>query len=260
MTTGFGDILRKWRKQRRFSQLALALDANISGRHLSFLESGRAKPSRDMVLRLTRHLDMPKAEVNRTLLAAGLAPAYPTRAPNDTDLLPVHQAVAKLLENHMPYPAIAINRYWTITHANEAAIGLLEETGFGGYTNLLEALASQPPQESNIINWEEAIGLLLARLRTEMSEMGNDPVFAKLLGELEMQFDMHAEGVDIDYGQSIIPTKFRTATGTISLFSSIAQFGTIQDITLEDLKIELMFPMDDASDRYLLQQGQDSFR
>ncbi len=242
--------MRDWRRKRRHSQLSLALESDISPRHLSFLESGRANPSRDMVLRLADCLKMPKAEINRTLLSAGFAPLYMARAADHSDLAPVRQAIAGLLENHLPYPAIALDRHWTITGANAAAVNFLGAAGFGGYANLLEAMTDQTPETSSIVNWEETVSLLLARARAEMTSLGDDPVLAGLVGNLAAHLGRHADGVDIDRARAVIPTRFRIGQQTLSLFSTIAQFGTVQDIALDDLKVELMFPLDDVTDRY----------
>lgn len=250
MTHTYADILRGWRKKRRYSQLSFGLHADVSARHLSFLESGRAKPSRDMVLKLADSLEMPRSEVNRALLSAGFAPAYKARPKDHADLAPIHGAIARLLENHMPYPALAMDRFWTITNANDAAIRFLQGAGFGGHTNLLEALAAQSPDQSSILNWEEAIDLLLTRLRAEMQAYDAPPDFLRLFSALEDCFKKHCKDPAVDRAQAIIPTRFKIGEQVLSLFSTIAQFGTVQDITLDELKVELMFPMDAETDRY----------
>ncbi len=244
----FGDIMRTWRKRRRFSQLALALRAGISPRHLSFLESGRSEPSREMVHRLADSLDIPRPDVNRALLSAGYAPVYHERDRSDADLAPVHEAIKILLHNHMPYPALVMDRYWNITAANDAAGRLLEVTGFAGHTSLLAALAAQTPEESSILNWSESIAAILLRLQAELSILGDDPVLEKLAGTLQAHFDKYGEGHVLDRSQAILPTRFRIDGQVISTFSTLAQFGTVQDIALHDLKVELMFPMDAESE------------
>ena len=246
----YGDILRVWRKKRRYSQLAFSLQAGISSRHLSFLESGRAQPSRDMVLRLADNLEAPKPDINRMLLSAGFAPAYKARPQGDADLAPIHTAISSLLANHMPYPAIAMDRYWTITNANDAAMNLLGAAGFAEHTNFLEALATQSPEDSSIINWQETVGTLLVRLQAELSLLGEDDVLGALTQNLQAHFNAHCDGHTPDRDQAILPTRFRIGDAIISVFSTIAQFGTVQDITLDDLKVELMFPMDEVSEAY----------
>jgi len=246
----YGDIMRIWRKKRRYSQLTFSEYAGISSRHLSFLESGRARPSREMVLKLADCLGMPKLDVNHALLCAGFAPAFKARPQGDADLTPVHEAINILLRNHMPYPALVMDRHWTITGANEAAVKLLIAAGFGGRTNFLEALASQSPEESAIINWADAIGILLDRLRTELNLLGDDDVLRELAQKLQANLEAHCPGHVTDRALAILPTRLAIDDEIISVFSTITQFGTVQDITLDDLKVELMFPMDDVSTRY----------
>jgi transcriptional regulator with XRE-family HTH domain len=125
-TQPVGDLLRAWRERRRLSQLALALDADVSTRHLSFLETGRARPSREMLLRLMECLDVPLRERNRLLLAAGYAPAFPERGLNDPALQPARQAVERVLAAHKPFPAHAVDRHWTLVATNDVAWPLLE--------------------------------------------------------------------------------------------------------------------------------------
>lgn len=227
--------------------MALGLSANVSARHISFLETGRAKPSREMVLQLADCLTMPKPEANRALHLAGFAPAYPTRSTNDQDLAPIHRAIALLLENQMPFPAIALDGNWNIKGGNAAALHLMQDFGFEGQSNLLEAIISQPPAESKIINWEEAIGLLLSRLHTET---GVTPKLDALVQRLAQHFEKHATGSGFDRSKAVIPTQFLVGGKTISVFSTIASFGSVQDMVLDDLRIELTFPMDDASEAY----------
>jgi len=250
MTATFGQHLRDWRTKRRYSQLSFSLHADVSARHVSFLESGRARPSRDMVLRLAQSLEMPRAEVNRALQFAGFTPAYSQRAPDHADLAPIRAAIEALLQNHMPYPALAMDGFWNVTALNPAAMRLMSEVGFAGHSNLLAALASQTPEQSAIINWSESIGLLLTRLQSEMPLAGLDAGFDQHVKNLQDLFDAHGKSHRTDSASAVIPTRFAIGEQEISLFSTIAQFGTVQDISLAELKVELMFPMDDGSADY----------
>ena len=243
-------MLGDWRKKRRFSQLSFGLLADVSPRHISFLETGRAKPSREMVLKLAKFLDMPKTETNRALLLAGFSPAYLTRSPDDIDLAPIHQAITMLLDNHMPYPAIGLDALWNIKMYNAAAVKLLSEAGLGGHTNMIEALIDQTPTQSAIENWDEAIGLLLEHLQTELSSRGDDPQLQNLVQKLSKHYLRYGGTTHIDNTKAVIPTRLKIGAQTISVFSTIVNFSTVQDITLNDLKIELMFPMDEASKAY----------
>lgn len=253
VSPNYGDLLSGWRKKRRFSQLSFALMADVSPRHVSFLETGRSKPSREMVLKLSDCLAMPKADINRALLLAGYSPAYRERPSDDADLAPIQRAIAHLLDNHMPYPAVGLDRLWNITAGNPAAVKFLSDTGFAGCSNLLEALAEQTPETSSIENWQETIGLFLARVQTELQAGGYEPELQQRVQKLAAHFARHSTGVDIDRTKAVIPTRFRVGKRVISVFSTIAGFGTLQDVTLDDLKIELMFPLDAVSDAYFIE-------
>ncbi len=246
----FGNLLRDWRQKRRFSQLSLALVADVSARHVCFLETGRAQPSREMVLQLADSLAMPKAETNHALQLAGFTPAYLQRPVDDADLAPVHQAISHLLNSHMPYPAIALDDLWNIKAANKMAVMLLESSGFGGHKNLLEALASQTPEQSKIENWEETIGLLIARLRAETLISVPGPKLQTLVDNLISHFNNHAKGKGIDRTKAVISTSFNIDGRIISVFSTIASFGSVQDVVLDNLKVELMFPADEVAEAY----------
>jgi len=208
-----------------------------------------------MVLKLADCLDMPKGEINRALLMAGYSPAYLSRATNDADLAPVHQAVSLLLDNHMPYPAISIDHLWNIKAGNVAAMKLLIDAGFGGHSNLIEALCAQSPKQSTITNWHEAIGLLLTRLQTELLSGGADEEFETLVARLAAHSKRHDNKERIDRSQAVIPTRFALEGKIISVFSTIAGFGSVQDVVLDDLKVELMFPLDDISRAYFIERN-----
>ena len=252
----YGDHLSNWRKKRRFSQLSFGLCAEVSPRHVSFLETGRARPSREMVLKLADCLAMPKADINHALLLAGFSPAYLARSAGDTDLAPIQHAISFMLDNHMPYPAIGLDRFWNIKTGNGAAMKLLTDAGFSDYTNLLDALCDQTPQQSSIKNWQETVGLFLTRAQTEMRATGHDPAVEKIVQRLEDHFSRHSNGGDIDRSKAVIATHFGIGDQTISVFSTIASFGSVQDVILDDLKVELMFPLDDISKAYFLNTNQ----
>ena len=254
MTSAFGNILRDWRKQRRMSQLDLGLDANVSARHISFIEQGRSKPSREMVLNLTQCLQMPKAQTNQAFLAAGYAPVFQQHANNNTNLAQIHSAINIMLENHMPYPAIVMDNHWNIINANECAQSLLVQTGFAGHKNLIKALISDTPEKSSIENWHEAVTLILQRLKVELFHLGEDETLSQLTSQLEGHLDLHSPKPRlVDFTQAVIPTRFRIGKNTISVFSTLAQFGSVFDLTLADLKIELMFPADDETKKFFTQ-------
>jgi transcriptional regulator with XRE-family HTH domain len=244
---GVGPLLRRWRDQRRLSQMELALEAAVSTRHLSFVETGRAKPSREMVVRLAEHLDVPLRERNELLLAAGYAPAYAESSFEDAGLGQVRDAVGRLLAAHEPYPAIAVDRRWELIDGN-AGIPLMTA---GCAAHLLEPpinalrLTLHPegmaPQIANLAEWR---GHLLARLRREVNAT-QDAQLRALLAELEAYpGGEQAEGVPAP-GAIVVPLRLAHPAGELSFMSTITTFGTPLDITVSELSIEAFFPADD---------------
>ena len=238
----FPDILKDWRGTRRFSQLALAAEADVSLRHLSFLETGRSRPSPGMVERLCDALDMPLAARNQMLVAAGFAARHAARRWDDTDMAPVRHALEHTLESHAPYPAIAVDRLWTVSRLNAPARALFGPLGIDEGVSLLELMTSDalPPL---IENWPEVARHATRRLRTESAAAGGVP-------ELDRVAD-HLAAVpwpDERPLGPVVPTVHRVGPVRLSLFATIAQFGTPEDLTLENLKIELYFPADEATD------------
>jgi transcriptional regulator with XRE-family HTH domain len=268
MTSGFtrpiGDLLREWRERRRLSQLTLALDAEVSTRHLSFLETGRARPSREMVLRLAERMDIPLRERNTMLLAAGFAPVYPERDLDDPALRAARRAVDLVLDGHKPYPAHAVDRYWTLVASNHLARPLLA----GVAPELLEPpinvlrLSLHPrglaPQITNLGQWRAHI---LHRLRQQV-ESSADPMLDAFLTELAGYATPDDEGADEplrDLYESgiVVPLRLRTAWGMLALFSTITIFGTPVDVTLSELAIEAFFPADEATGEILRRIAED---
>jgi transcriptional regulator with XRE-family HTH domain len=246
----FGAVLREWRRLRRFSQMTLALEAEISARHLSFLESGRAAPSRSMVLRLANTLDMPRAITNQALRSAGFAPAYPALQPGDPDFAPIRLAIDSTLSNHAPYPAVAIDASWNILAANKPALRLFSDVGAAAATNMIRALI-QLADGGAIENWEETATLALMRLRAELAGLGGNAALAALAAELAATPRLAAFDVaSLDLNRAVIPTVFRLGVARVSLFSTIAQFGAVQDVEASSWRIELMFPADDDARRF----------
>jgi transcriptional regulator with XRE-family HTH domain len=246
----FGDLIREWRSIRRFSQLDLSLEAETSARHVSFLESGRARPSRGMVLKLSEALQMPKAIANQALFAAGFSPAYPQLAEDAPDLAPIRAAIETVLKKHAPLPAIAIDQHWNIIAANGPALALFGALGLAGAANMIDALLLAA-QTDAVENWEETSLLALARLRAEISQLGGDATLdalaRKLAGHPRLaEADLGA----IDLNQAVIPSVFNVAGRRLSMFSTIAQFGTVQDVAASEIRIEMMFPADEPTQRY----------
>ena len=251
-----GDLLRDWRQRRRFSQLELAGDAEVSTRHLSFIERGKAAPSRDMLLRLAEHLAIPLRERNRLLLAGGFAPLHLERSMDAADMSAARAAVEAVLAGHEPFPALAIDRHRNLVAANPAIARLLE----GVAPWLLEApvnvfrLSLHPeglaPRIVNLVEWRHH---LLHRLRCEV-DTSADPTLAALLDELRALPRPFNRGPSPPTNGIAIPLKLRdTRSGvTLSLLSTTTVFGTATDIALAELTLECFYPADEATREALI--------
>jgi len=245
---GIGEHLRHWREHRRLSQLALAQEAAVSTRHLSYVETGRAEPSREMVLRLAERLDIPLRERNVLLMAAGFAPLYRERPLDDPALAAAREAVELVLRGHEPYPALAVDRHWQLVAANRVLPRLLE----GADAALLQApinvlrLSLHPqglaPRIVNLAQWR---GHLFERLRQQIAATG-DPVLAALLDELRAYpcddpSAAHAAG---EHPGVVVPLILRSAAGPLAFISTTTVFGSPVDVTLQELAVESFFPSD----------------
>jgi transcriptional regulator with XRE-family HTH domain len=250
-TQPVGGLLREWRQRRRLSQLDLACDARISTRHLSFVETGRAHPSRDMLLHLSEQLDVPVRERNVLLVAAGYAPIFPERPLADPALAAARAAVNLVLERQKPYPAFALDRHWGIVASNAA----LPEMYDGVAADLLEPPVnamrlSLHPQglAPKIVNLAEWRAHLLHRLRHQV-ELTADRTLIDLLREVS-EYPAPAEKVGQVHGLEhdiAIPFRIKTSSGVLSFFSMTTVFGTPVDVMLSELALELFFPADDET-------------
>jgi len=249
-----GDLLREWRQRRRMSQLDLSLEADISTKHLSFLETGRSQPSRDMVLLLAEQLEIPLRERNVLLVAAGYAPVFAERPLQDPALQQARKAVELVLAGHEPYPALAVDRHWTLIAAN-GAVGRMIAGADAGLlqppVNVLR-LSLHPkglaPRIANLAEWRAH---LFARLRRQI-EVSADPVLTELLRELETYPAPRAQkagrpACGHEYAGVLVPVQFITEQGVLSFFSTTTVFGTPLDITLSELALESFFPADAAT-------------
>ncbi|MFT4046183.1 MAG: helix-turn-helix transcriptional regulator [Solimonas sp.] len=264
----FGRLLRDCRRGRRLSQLELALRADVSQRHLSFLESGRAQPSREMVLQLAETLDLPLRERNRLLFAAGYAGLYPQRPLEAPDMQPALQALDLLLRHHEPYPAVVVDRAWNLLRANAVAGPLLGALGaddamwhaVGGDAprNLLKLMLHERGLRARIANFDAIAPPLLARTAREALE---HPAVAAVLDEVLRDPGLPRHWRQIDLCRPslpVLPTEFVIGTQRVRLFSMLTTFGTPLDVTADELRVESFFPADDASDallRALARQG-----
>jgi transcriptional regulator with XRE-family HTH domain len=239
-----GEHLRTWRQRRRLSQLDLALEAEISARHLSFLETGRSQPSREMILHLAEQLEIPMRERNVLLVAAGYAPIFPERNLDDPALQAARRAIELVIEGHKPYPAFAVDRHWNVVASN----GALQEVYEGVSPELLARpvnamrLSLHPegvaPRIANLAEWRAH---LLHRLRQQV-DLTADPKLVELQREL---LSYPAPPPDGSGRQDVIvPFKVHTSAGLLSFFSTTMVFGTPIDITLSELALESFFPAD----------------
>lgn len=244
MGLDFGATLKEWRQARRVSQLDLGLSAGVSSRHISFLETGRSRPSRGMVLRLCDELDVPIAQRNRMLTAAGLSPAYAERDLSEADMAPMRAAVDWTLERHDPYPAMAIDRHWRLVKANKSMAGLLAAFGMAEGDSLLDMMTDSPWVRAALENYDEVAQHMLARLRVEAAHFGHDPVLEAAIGRFEKIVGAASLSVD-GIRPAVIPAVYVLGDMRLSLFSTISQFGSAEDIALSELRIELMFPADE---------------
>jgi transcriptional regulator with XRE-family HTH domain len=251
-TRPVGDLIREWRQRRRMSQLELALGADISSRHLSFLETGRSVPSREMLLHLAERLEVPLRARNAMLLAAGYAPAFRERPLSDPALDTARQAVEQLLAAHEPFPALAVDRHWSMLAANRAATRL--------FTGISPALLQPPvnvlrlslhpdgaaPRIANLAEWR---GHVFARLAHQI-EVTGDPGLAELLRELQAYpapQPVEPPAPERSAYEVVVPLQLVTPVGTLSLISTTTVFGTPLDVTLSELALETFFPADAAS-------------
>jgi transcriptional regulator with XRE-family HTH domain len=243
----FGDHLRDWRQRRRLSQMDLALDAEISTRHLSFLETGRAQPSRDMVLRLAEQLETPLRERNVLLMAAGFAPVFVERALDDPALAPARKAIDLILKGHEPYPALVVDLRWNLVAANTAVAPLL--TGVdpeltAAPANVMRIALHPNGLAPRIANFAEWRAHLIERLKSQVAITG-DAGLTDLLAEVQSYPvppapDRRPE----DFGGIAVPFQLMTETGVLSFYSTTTVFGAAVDITLSELSLETFFPAD----------------
>lgn len=233
------------------SQLDLALEAEISTRHLSFMETGRSQPSREMVLRLAEQLDIPLRERNALLVSAGYAPVYPERRLDDPLLEPARKAMELVLSGHEPYPALALDRHWNMLASNKAVAPLLEGVDPALLTppvNVLRLSLHPKGVAPRIVNYREWRTHLFERLRHQIA-ISADPVLVDLMHELETYPEpdgaqSHSPSGKSDYAGVVVPLQFRTTAGILSFISTTTVFGTPVDVTLSELALESFFPAD----------------
>jgi transcriptional regulator with XRE-family HTH domain len=249
-----GALLQYWRRARNLSQLALAHEANVSPRHVCFVETGRAKPSRDMVLLLADTLAVPLRERNALLLAAGFAPMFRESRLDAPELAPVRTALAAILKQQQPYPAVVMDRHWDIVAANEVATRffsvLLDGRTPAVAGNVLRLMFHPDGLRPRVENWEDVAHALIRRVHREAVEGTLDDAGRALLAEV-LDYPSVPErwrapelGVPL---VPVVPVTFRHGEEAFRYFSAVTVLGTPQDITLQELRVECFFPLDEAT-------------
>ncbi|WP_376965698.1 helix-turn-helix domain-containing protein [Azospirillum sp. A26] len=245
-----GALLRSWRQRRGLSQLDLACEADISTRHVSFLETGRSQPSRGMLIHLAERLDVPLRERNALLVAAGYAPVYSEHGLDSPAMQAARKAVDLVLTGHEPFPALAVDRHWQLLAANRAVAPLLEGVSaelLAGPVNVLRLSLHPDGLAARIGNWAQWREHVLSRL-TRQIEAGADPVLVALRSELQ-GYPAPASGSEGGseaghHPDVVVPLRLHTSFGLLTLFSTTTVFGTAVDVTLSELAIEAFFPAD----------------
>ncbi len=256
--SSLGGLLKDWRKRRGLSQLELALTARTTQRHLSFIESGRTTPSRDMILRLSVTMDIPLRQQNALLLAAGYAPIWRERDLSAPDLAMVNTALDHMLGQHEPYPAFVADRCWNLLRANRGAIMLTEfllgpapAEPAADLSNVAVALMSPEGLRPFLANWEDVAHYVLRGVQADVQADGAPETLA-LLNRLLALPDVAVltdRPPTAEQQAPVLPMLFQQGNTTLSLFSTIATLGIPHDVTLQEVRIECLFPMDDATAR-----------
>jgi transcriptional regulator with XRE-family HTH domain len=253
-TDTFGGLLRHWRTARHMSQLALATEAGISTRHLSFLETGRAQPSREMVQLLTGMLDVPLGERNALLVSAGYAPVPGEQPLGAADLEPVRRPLQFILNQQEPFPAIVLDAHWNIVMGNAAShriFGLFKDRGEHEGANVMRTVFDPERMRRFILNWEEVAQCLMHSLHREVAATGGEGV-VRLRDELLAYPGVPSRWAAADKVAPMPPLatmRMRKDDLTLSFFSTVTTFATPRDLTLQQLKIECFFPADTATEQ-----------
>lgn len=249
----FGELLRRWRTLRSFSQLELALAADVSSRHVSFMETGRARPSADMVSRLAEALTLPLRERNALLLAAGFAPGYEERPLAAPELSRARQAIELILEHQEPYPAFVLSQHWDVVMRNRASdrvFGWLLR-GRARDRNIMRQVFSDEGLRPLIVNWDEVARDMVQHLHGQALQTPSDRALAALRSEILASPNAPARPGDVSLSPAPLLTAIYARDGKeLRFFSTLSTFGAPYDVTLEELRIESTFPADAATDEF----------
>lgn len=240
-----GELLREWRRRRHLSQLDLAIQAGVSSRHVSFVETGRTVPSRRMVLHLAEHLQVPLRERNRLLVAAGYAPVFQERPLDAPDLTTARDALQQILRGHEPNPALVVDRRWNLILANSAASVFMDGVApalLEPPVNMMRLGLHPDGFASRLLNLEQVRGFLLPRLARQAQRTG-DPHLSDLHAEL-VSYGVPDQFEPPDPADITLPVRIRHRGSELSFFNTITTFGAAFDITLEGIAVEAYFPAD----------------
>ncbi len=247
-----GELLRGWRERRRLSQLELANRVEVSTRHVSFVETGRSKPSREMVMRLAEHLDVPLRDRNQLLLAGGFAPVYSEASLHSPSMLAIRTTLRRLLKAHEPYPALVVDRWWNIVEAN-AGIAIftadVDEKLLQAPINALRLTLHPDGLARRIANIAEVRAAALASLQRQIAGTA-DPELQDLYDELR-GYAVNDKPAPPGPAEVVVPFNLTHDDRELSLLTTIATFGTPLDVTVSELMIESFYPADDATAEYL---------
>jgi transcriptional regulator with XRE-family HTH domain len=250
-----GDLLREWRSVRRLSQLDLALAADVSSRHLSYVETGRAQPSRDLVARLAQTLELPLREQNELLVAAGYAPEYSESPLTAPEMSTVRKAIELILNKQDPYPAIVMNRHWDLLMANESTTRIFRWLlgGLPAQSNIMKTFFDPAGVRPYVVNWEECAGDLIRHLHNDLAAAPSDASTGQLMRDVLAYPDVPQRWAKRQLPApvpSLSTITYRKGDVDLTFFWTMATFGTPHDVSLDELRIECSFPADEATDRF----------
>jgi transcriptional regulator with XRE-family HTH domain len=253
VATPLGTLLRRWRTTRGRSQLALSLDMGVSQRHVSFVESGRSVPSRALLLGIANALDVPLRDRNALLLAAGYAPMYADAAWDAAEMRVVHRALERMLKQHEPYPALVMDRHWNVLMTNEAAPRFFGQfvdlSRYRKPRNLLRMMFDPEGLRSFVENWELVAASLFQRIHREAVGGVLDETMQALIDELLAVpgVDPDWRGAEVPGASPVVPIAFVKNGHASSWFSMVSTVGTPQSLAAQELRVECMFPADEAT-------------
>ena len=249
MVSPFGVLLREWRAARHVSQLHLALQANVSSRHLSCVETGRAQPSRELIGRLAVALDVPLRERNALLVAAGYAPNYRETDVGAPEMAQARGAIELILGQQEPYPAVVLDRHWDLLMANQGASRVFGwiRGGPSADRNVMRMAFDPRGLRPYIVNWSEVSRDLVRQLRSDVAAAPQDPRARALLNDVLAFPDVPAHEWTDAPGNPLWHAHYRKDGRDLKFFWTITTFGTAQDVTLQEIRIECSFPADEAT-------------